>query len=659
MGKTKQEGYGHEYPPADWTRAELRAAFADTEPSSPVPTYEDESFWLAVRETPSFEPWVERVLDAAAGYAKEDPPPVRASSYLQFERTGQRGEYAGPVRERGRRLTAFTLAECLEREGTYLDDALDEAWALCELTAWKPPANEHGQGGLPVYAADDERFLALNDTKRATTLAEVDWVLGSRLHEDLGARIGRELDARILTPYLANDDYWWLERTNNWNAVCNGNVVMTALYVEDDPDRLAQIVHKAVGSLDRFLAGFDGDGAAGEGIGYVDYGLGEYVRAAAQLEARLGREYSLLSPPIVPEIARFPIRARLSPGRYPPFADSNERIDLSPATYCYLGERLGDAELRRFGVHLFLSGAREGSEPIPYSLQKPLRTLLWCRRATPDGSARDPTPPRRAYFEGFEWWVVRNDPTDPDGVVIAAKGGDNAESHSHADCGSFVVHANGETLLADLGKPATYPSTYFGPDRYTDYLEARSLGHSVPYVNGCEQGGHYMTDDDRTYPAAVLDRTTADDRETFTLDLADSYPDAAGLAALERQFVFERGTTPTLTVTDEATFEPDAPGQQLTSVLVSRAPIESATGDGDGADIVVTGDRGRATVAVDPAEATVDVELLVDELVSGGDDWEDTGDGEQDDSSTATQVWRARVTPPDESVTLRIQPDSH
>ena len=82
----------------------------------------------------------------------------------------------------------------------------------------------------------------------------VDGLLGADLPPQVGARIRHEADRRYFTPYLARHDYWWLSNqpdhpVNNWTAVCNAGVMATAIYLEPDPARLAEILAKGIRSL--------------------------------------------------------------------------------------------------------------------------------------------------------------------------------------------------------------------------------------------------------------------------------------------------------------------------------------------------------------------------------------------------------------------------
>ncbi len=70
-------------------------------------------------------------------------------------------------------------------------------------------------------------------------------------------------------------------------------------------------------------------------------------------------------------------------------------------------------------------------------------------------------------------------------AALAAKGGNNGEPHNHNDIGSFQYIFSGNNIVLDIGA-GEYTGDYFGKNRYQT-LCCRSLGHSVPIINGSEQ----------------------------------------------------------------------------------------------------------------------------------------------------------------------------
>ena len=148
---------------------------------------------------------------------------------------------------------------------------------------------------------------------------------------------------------------------------------------------------------------------------------------------------------------------------------------------------------------------------------------------------------------------------------IAAKAGHNAEHHNHNDCGSFIVSLDGQPAIIEIGAPE-YVGDYFSSDktRY-EFLAARSLGHSVPLVNGIEQQPGAQ------FAAKVLECTVNADVVRFVVDLTNCYPAEAKCRQLVRTFVFEKNRG-RLRVSDA--FELEAPGV-VESKIICHPPTTS------------------------------------------------------------------------------------
>jgi hypothetical protein len=186
-----------------------------------------------------------------------------------------------------------------------------------------------------------------------------------------------------------------------------------------------------------------------------------------------------------------------------------------------------------------------------------------------------------------QWLVARSDPGD-DALILAAKGGHNAESHNHNDGGSFIIHYRQEPLIAELGAP-TYTRQFFSATRYEN-IAARSLGHSVPYVNGHEQQAG------REFAAHVVTRDDA----SLTLELGGLYPAEAGLTSLTRRVSLDAGSSPpAVTLSDRAAFRSD--GGTLALPLITLDAAVEAVGPGRAR---IAGKRASLIVTWPPAQAT-------------------------------------------------------
>jgi hypothetical protein len=193
-----------------------------------------------------------------------------------------------------------------------------------------------------------------------------------------------------------------------------------------------------------------------------------------------------------------------------------------------------------------------------------------------------------------QWLIARSEESD-DALILAAKGGHNAENHNHNDGGSFIVHWRQESLICELGAP-TYTRQFFSGERYEN-IAARSLGHSVPYVNGQEQRVG------REYAATVL----AQEGASLTLELVGLYGPEAELKSLVRTLALQTDAEgkPFVTLSDRATFTGE--GGMLELPLISMDTEVSVPEPGRA---VIRGKRGALVVTYDPTQATCRAEEI-------------------------------------------------
>lgn len=485
------------------------------------PTIADRGAWTAVAEKLG-ERQVRAFIERATEDATIPIPPLPATLWLDFARTGNRERYEEPASKRRRMLWNLTVAECLENRGRFLDRLLDVAWATCEESSWAYPAHES------TLADINHPYLDLGAAGTAFMLAEMATLMKSKLDPLLYKRIHDEIERRCITPYLARDDHWWLFQSKgrnaaNWTAVCNSGIVGAAIYLETNPDRLAAIIERALRSLDDYLDSFAADGGTSEGPGYWGYGFGNYVILADLLSQRTGGQLDILAGERIRKIASFPLRILLSHGIYVNFSDCDPDVALEPALLHYLGRRLG---LPAFHG---LAQAQPDTAPHRAYFDWGLRSLFWL---PPEETTAAFAPARHDWFADMQWFFARMDPTDPDALVLAAKGGHNDEMHNQNDVGNFIVHWRGESLIADVGR-GKYTKEYFSEKRY-EYFVNSSFGHSVPVVNGELQGVG------EEFAAQVVETQTSDVEDTLLLDLTAAYPDTAELRSLQRRLTLHR-----------------------------------------------------------------------------------------------------------------------
>lgn len=508
-----------------YTFREIRDAIAGAEANRKAGEFPYGTDWRKAIETakssPEFAELIGEIRAEAERAVREPIEPLPFSKFHLFEKEGTRLEYERPYFDRRGRLLGLTFAFLIDVEERYITALEDLIWEICAEYTWSLPA--HVPVGLEAALKAPRSVPHTVDLFAAETahgLAEVLYLLGDRLNPWIAYRIRNELEERIMNPLFGNPlPFLWESQTHNWSAVCGGAVGMAALLTVEDPERLAGMTDRILRSMECYLEGFGEDGGCAEGIGYWTYGFGYYTYFADMLESYTGGKLRLLDGEKLRRIASFPLSVTLSPNRFVNFSDASDRATLHTGMVSRLAERCG-VEVP------YMDAVPSLHQDHCYRFPHTSRNLLWTkpellRRPVPEGSAELPDLQ----------WVAGRLRVEQGLLGFSAKGGHNEEPHNHNDLGHFILHAEGESLLMDLGA-GVYTREYFGANRYT-FLHNSSRGHSVPLIEGTEQqpGAHHK--------AVVIEKQVQPDRIRLSLDLTQAYQ-VEHLEAFERSFDWSR-----------------------------------------------------------------------------------------------------------------------
>jgi hypothetical protein len=511
------------------------------------------------------EPLLDQLRTAAATAHAQALPDLPFSQYRRFADDGNRLAYEALYFRRRAHVLALA-AEPLTDPSAPTDDLADALWSVCDEYTWALPAHDVHATSL---GRGMEECLDLFAALTAHLMAETVQVCGSRLDGRVAARVREQVDRRVLA-LLADDErpLPWESWAHNWAAVCAGATGLAALALWQPGPRLDRLLDRCRRAMHTYLRGFGDDGGCAEGVGYWVFGFSHYVYFAEELREQTGED--LLADPRVAAIARFPASVHLGGGLFPAFSDGEERPRV-PAGLAY---RLA----QRFGVRIPAEAIDTG---VPRDWGDLSRTLRWA--GATGATAPDTGPPPSATWLPDLAWIVDG----ASGAAFAAKGGHNDEPHNHNDLGHFILAAQGEVLLTDLGA-GEYQKGYFdAPTRY-DFLHNSSRGHSVPRVDGHEQS--YGA----PHAAQVLNRQLHADGADFALDLTRAYA-VEGLVRLRRTFSWRRGAGELLLVDEVETNRP----MPLEEVFVSRLRPQPAVDGG----VVWQGEKARARLSLPPGSS--------------------------------------------------------
>jgi len=500
---------------------------ATLRPFAPAPPASDRAAWNGL--SPALR--AQLLADGEAALTT-DYPALPAALYLDYARTGDRARFEAAYFARRRMLNALVLAECVEHQGRFLDHIIDGLLLICEESGWQLPAHNAQQRGGPRVALADvtSPIIDLFAAETGAQLAVAVNVLGAELDAvtpEIAQRIDHELQRRILTPYLSRH-FWWMghgdEPMNNWTAWCTQNILLTALSRPIGDDLRRQVIAQAATSLDAFAKDYGDDGACEEGVLYYRHAGLCLFNALTVLEAVAPESFGTLwREPKLRNMAEYIARMHVEGTRYFNFADSSAIVERCGAREYLFGKAVGSSMLADFAANDW-AAERKPNQPDEINLFYRLQAAFTLAELD---AHRAESPRKVDSFLPSVGLMVAHD----DRFALAAKAGNNGESHNHNDVGSVTLYKDGRPVLIDIGVE-TYTKKTFSADRY-DIWTMQSAWHNLPTFEGV------MQRDGTAFAARDVEVDLA--RATMSMDIAGAYPPEAGLRSYRRTVTLTKG----------------------------------------------------------------------------------------------------------------------
>ena len=517
------------------------------------PPAEDRRAWEGIPEG-----YRQEIREMAEEYAKTAYPQRTLSGFLAFVRTGDRQADEKPYFARRRKLCAAVLNCCVFPDaGT--DDVADGIWLLCEESSWVISAhNVNPIPGAPKpaeYPLPDTRkpYIDLFSAQTGMILALTAFLLGKRLDAVspmIRKRITEEIRKRILRPFMTRDDFWWMglrrKDLNNWTPWILSNVMVCAALDPMPAGKLAALLTRACGMLDRYISILPEDGGCDEGAGYWNMAGGALLDCLTLLEKVTGGRMTFRENQKIRNILRFPLTVEMGNGWFANFADCDARPFISGERMETAGRMLDDPALISLGTRMRGTIADQLND-VPHLT----RALDLVFHAPAYNANRNPEKPEDTYLPDLQVRLVRR------GVwTLACKGGHNGENHNHNDIGSFILFLDGEPAVVDAGN-MVYTAKTFSAERYTLW-NVRAEWHNLPVI-----GGHGQREG-----AEHAARNVSMTPDGMEMNLESAYDEKAGIRELKRSFMLGKDG---LKLTDEGIFRNR---QEITWIfLLRRQPV--------------------------------------------------------------------------------------
>ncbi len=578
---------------------------------SPYPTISHRTAWNSLAED-----WKEEAIRLGEQYLGYSYPALTAMEFMDFVKTGSRTRYEDKLFAKRHALNALVLAECTENKGRFLDDIVNGIFSLCEESAWQLPAHNSYIRDTPQLPLPDATapILDLFACETGAVLGTVYYLMKDVLDTVspfITKRIRHELEHRILIPYL-HEHFWWMgdgkEPMNNWTIWCTQNVLLSLFLTGlGGKQEKTEILRKSCQSTDYFLAEYGDDGCCDEGAQYYRHAGLCLFQVTEILNAVTGGCFSsLYQEEKIKNIASYIWNVHIDDKYYVNFADCSPVAGRAGVREFLFAQRTDNENMMRFAAQDFHAGGLDSlllptENNLYYRLQNAFTVsrIRACHKAHCQADCLnlpEAANPPDIFYPSVGLFLARDG-----SLTLAAKAGDNADSHNHNDTGSFTVYKQGQPLLVDVGVES-YTKKTFSPQRY-EIWTMQSAYHNLPTVNG------FMQQDGENYRASEVSCHMSDTLCEITMDISGAYPKEAGLTHYLRRAALYKNKE--IIIHDRFAFDtahtgkPGASSVTL-SLMTYGKPLPQPADNGIGFQIGTLG-----TVAAEYAELTEIQEIPV------------------------------------------------
>jgi heparinase II/III-like protein len=452
---------------------------------------------------------------------KIDFPNIPATTTLDFVRNGNRTRYENISFQKRNLLFNLTLAEAVEGKKRFLDAIVNAIWSIAEESFWGTSAHLFIQGygkGLPDV---EKPVVDLFAAEAAASLALADYFIGSDLDSIsplIRKRIYFEVNRRIFIP-MQTAKYDWMgkgdknAKLNNWAPWIMSNYLTAVLFLEKDEKKRMDYVSKAMQITDQYINGIGDDGASEEGPHYWSFGAGCVFDVLNLLNLASNNQINIYNEKIIRKMGTYIFGIHIAENYFVNVADSHPEENPGSVLVWRYGKAIPDSSLQAFGAWLYRRENFRNTINQSFHRSRTLFDLINLKNISSDKLPF--VENNRSYFDDIQLFTHRLS----NGLFISAHGGNNGESHNHNDVGDFIVYANGDPVIIDVGS-GTYTARTFSSQRYKLWFNTSEY-HNLPTINGVQQheglrysagsfthwddirGAHNTFDIEKAYPISI------------------------------------------------------------------------------------------------------------------------------------------------------------
>ena len=513
------------------------------------PKFSDRKAWAKAAESK----YAAVLIKEADKVLKSDVPQMLFSDYRRYAVEGNRNKFEQLYFAKRRELSYLALALCItEDKEKYMPRLLDYVMSVLEEFSWTLPAHTGWDKKKLLDMSRTDLFCA----ETGAMMALLYHILGEELDkeiENLSEKIKVMTLKRTVYNVMYNPksvrihDWYFTLPPNNWLPWCSYNMLVSAVLLENDDERLALYIRHFLRSSARFAANYSDDGFCDEGANYCnDAGMMLFNILHLMHKIRPGSMDKILALPKIRAIFEFIAQVRIGDEHQLTYGDACPAYTPCIERAAICGELIKSDLLKEVGGAKIARTGKCGNH-----LDTGLKLLFDMPELNSNAEKKD------ALFTYFKdrLAIVRSEK-----FSAAEKAGHNAESHNHNDLGHFTLYYNGKPLIVDAGMEK-YTAVTFSAKRYTLWY-TRGSGHNSPVLGGIEQLAG------KDYTAKFIKA----DKNGFICDLSKAYPAEAGVKSFIRTLDFKPSE-----VVVEDKFELEKP---LDAVITLLTPCDVEIIDG-------------------------------------------------------------------------------
>ena len=458
---------------------------------------------------------------------------IPSSVFAEFRTNGNRTRYEVASFGIRKQFVCLVMAEIMQGRGRFLSSIRKGIHYFIEKEPW---------WGIPAHYPKDhpERDIQPVDLFNAETAAMLAWTLYmledeiDKKEKGLSNAVRMEIERRFLEPTL-NQPQGWKNNANNWNTWITSNWLETVLICEQDSKKRDAAFKGVQQCLRTFMKGYPDDGGCEEGVNYWDCAGASFFESLyfmqfapkqAQLELNDAQKKK------VENMGRFITTMYIDDLTFVNFSDAQAKNTPNINILFPYGAYLQNEQMMQLAAYVgkkYLYLQKPSTLFLQSGNYPKLGRELMLLSMLPQYQQTQAVQPKTedAYLENSQIMVASNGKW-----FVAAKGGNNAESHNHNDIGNFIVYHNNQPVVIDLGRD-TYTSQSFSSRRF-ELMNCRSAYHNVPIINGMEQK------DGKKYRADKVSHVADASESSLTLNLEKAYTEAAHVDSWKRTIALDR-----------------------------------------------------------------------------------------------------------------------